>query len=160
MAASAPAPASVVASIAAIGEINAPSGMVVGSLPVTIVGARTLTSVAAVHRAIVAADNEIHTPGLTVARRARIIVTTKATVATEPQSHVENAATGIRCCSLPETMSGANTLMSATAVQIDATVAAVHVAHDGCELGGGSHPCPGGGHPLERPSAAGGGDVV
>lgn len=139
-------PAATVASIATTGAIIAASGIVVGSLPVTIVGPKTLTSMATAQIAMVAPDNMIQNARRPTSVRSRAIGTSDATDPPRPQSHVVTAAIGIRCCSLPEIMSGANTLMMATEAQIDATVAAVQPNHefvpacDGTVTGGGGHP--------------------
>ena len=59
--------------------------------------------------------------------------------APNPHSQVPKAATGIRCCSLPWIISGENTLMSTTAIQIEMTVASVQAVHElaaGCDRAG------------------------
>jgi hypothetical protein len=51
-------------------------------------------------------------------------------VATKPHSHVVKAAMGRCSCSLPETRSGARTLISTTAVQIPARPPTLHASHE------------------------------
>lgn len=136
-------PASAVPNVAVTGAIIAATGIVVGSLPVSIVGAKMLTSVATVHNAIVAPDNANHTGRRATSPRRRENETSDATEAPTPQIQVLNAATGRCWCSLPDTRSGEKTLISTTAAQIEAIVAMVHAVHEsstptvGDPLGGG-----------------------
>jgi hypothetical protein len=149
------APVITVATIAAIGAINAAKGIVVGSLPVTIVGPTTLAHVAADQITIVAPDSTIQNVRRPGSPRSRAIATNTTTDAANPHNQVPNAATGMRCCSLPWIMSGENTLMITTAVQIVATVASVQADHElpaGCDRAGA-----GGG---QRRRVPGGGGVI
>ena len=128
--------ATMVPTIATIGAINDARGIVVGSLPVTCVGPKTLTSVAADQIPTVAPNTIIHNGRRTRSPRNRAMAANEANDAPNPHSHVPKAATGIRCCSLPWIISGENTLMSTTAIQIEVTVASVQAVH---ELATGCH---------------------
>lgn len=126
-----------VATIATTGAIRAASGIVVGSVPVTIVGPKMLTAVAADQATIVVPEKSTPLGRLRASSRIRASTMSATAEAPRPHSHVEKAAIGSRCCSLPVIMSGENTLMSATAPQIVAKTASVHAVHESWNGAGG-----------------------
>jgi hypothetical protein len=134
----------IVTRAATIGAMSAAIGMVVGSLPVTSVGPKMLTPAAATQIVMVAPASNTAARRV-VSPRSRAIAIPAAIDAPNPQNQAPNAATGIRCCSLPWTMSGDNTLITATQTQIATTVAIAHASQDlstaGDRAGAGHPPC-------------------
>ena len=123
-------PAKTVSTAAAMGETMAPIGRRVGSEPVSTTGNAMLRIVATSQTVSVATASPIQMGRRDALPRSLPIAHRNPPVATRPHSQVVKAATGRCSCSLPDTMSGARTLINTTAVQIPASPPTLHTIQE------------------------------
>jgi hypothetical protein len=123
-------PARTVSTAAAIGVTTAAMGRRVGSEPVSTTGNARLRIVATSQTVSVATARPTQMGSREALPRSLAIAHRNPPVATKPHSHVVKAAMGRCSCSLPDTRSGARTLISTTAVQIPARPLTLHTIQE------------------------------